>query len=98
MTSRTPIHGLEVDSSLKRFVDEQVLRGSEADARGQRVLDEVATRYLPFAGKPYLRIHFLHLFSLPLDGAGWIRCCCHIKIKLWIATLRHHFLCGTTGW
>ena len=25
MTSRTPIHGLEVDSALKRFLDEQVL-------------------------------------------------------------------------
>ena len=28
MTSRTTVHGLEVDSALKRFVDEQVLPGT----------------------------------------------------------------------
>jgi len=32
MTSRTTVHGLEVDSALKRFVDEQVLPGTGVDA------------------------------------------------------------------
>jgi malate synthase len=32
MTSRTTVHGLEVDSALKRFVDEQVLPGTGVDS------------------------------------------------------------------
>lgn len=31
MTARTPVHGLEVDAALKRFVDEQVLPGTGVD-------------------------------------------------------------------
>ncbi|MDB5750931.1 MAG: glcB [Ramlibacter sp.] len=32
MTSRTTVHGLDVDSALKRFLDEQVLPGTGVDA------------------------------------------------------------------
>ena len=32
MNSRTPVHGLEVDSALKRFLDEEVLPGTGVDA------------------------------------------------------------------
>lgn len=48
MTSRTTIHGLEVDSTLKRFVDEQVLPGTGVDgARFWQGFDAIVRELAP---------------------------------------------------
>ncbi|MGV3572599.1 MAG: malate synthase G [Ramlibacter sp.] len=48
MTSRTTIHGLEVDSALKRFVDEQVLPGTGVDgARFWQGFDAIVRELAP---------------------------------------------------
>jgi len=48
MTSRTTIHGLEVDSALQRFVDEQVLPGAGVDgARFWKGFDAIVRDLAP---------------------------------------------------